>query len=192
MIRKNLAIKYNAIPIEIKESDLIVAINKENINALQDLRLATKKNIIFKIADKFQIKEAIKVYYSDCDIDTEDYYQNILNEMLYKALDFDSSDIHIEPFEDILRIRMRIDGKLKEIYTYPKDIHIKLVTFIKLISGLDIAEKRLPQDGRIDKKINGSTLDLRLSTIPTIHGEKVVIRILNRNKFLKNKSQIGF
>ncbi|MDU7904177.1 MAG: GspE/PulE family protein, partial [Peptostreptococcaceae bacterium] len=112
--------------------------------------------------------------------------------MLCKALNFNSSDIHIEPFEDTLKIRMRIDGNLKEIYNYSKDMHMQLVTVIKLIAGLDIAEKRLPQDGRIDKKINENILDLRLSTIPTVHGEKVVIRILNRNKFLKNKSEIGF
>lgn len=171
---------------------MVVAINKENIYALQDFRLATRKNIVFKLEDELKIKEAIKVYYSDCDINNDDYYQNVLNEMLCKALNFNSSDIHIEPFEDNLKIRMRIDGNLKEIYNYSKDMHMQLVTVIKLIAGLDIAEKRLPQDGRIDKKINENILDLRLSTIPTVHGEKVVIRILNRNKFLKNKSEIGF
>jgi len=192
MIRKNLAIKYNAIPIEIKKEDIVVEINKDNIYALQDLKLATRKNIIFKIEDEYKTKEAIEMYYSDCDINNDDYYKEILNEMLIKALEFNSSDIHIEPFDNTLKIRMRIDGYLKEIYNYPIGIHMKLTTIIKLLAGLDIAEKRLPQDGRIDKIINKNTLDLRISTISTVHGEKIVIRILNRNKFLKNKKEIGF
>lgn len=192
MIRKNLAIKYNAIPIDIKNEDIVVAISKDNIYALQDLKLATRKNIIFKIEDKYEIKKAIKMYYSDCDVNNDDYYKDILNEMLIKALEFNSSDIHIEPFDNTLKIRMRIDGYLKEIYNYPIGIHMKLTTIIKLLAGLDIAEKRLPQDGRIDKVINKNKLDLRISTISTVHGEKIVIRILNRNKFLKNKKEIGF
>ena len=129
----------------------------------------------------------------DCDVDNnQDYYSELLHKIIFKALKLNSSDIHIEPFENILKIRMRIDGKLKEIYSYPKGVHIKLATFIKLNAGLDISEKRLPQDGRIDKKIKDTTLDLRLSTIPTVHGEKIVIRILNRDKFIKDKSEIGF
>lgn len=107
-------------------------------------------------------------------------------------MSLEASDIHIEPYECNLKIRMRIDGYLKEIYSYPIKLHMRLVSIIKLLAGIDIAEKRLPQDGRIDRVINKNLIDLRISTIPTIHGEKVVIRMLNRDKFLKNKSEIGF
>lgn len=170
----------------------MVAIAKENLYADEDFRLATGKNIIFKLENESDIKKDIERYYLENNTNSDEYSKTLVDDILKKALSLEASDIHIEPYECNLKIRMRIDGYLNEIYSYPIKLHMRLVSIIKLLAGIDIAEKRLPQDGRIDRVINNNLIDLRISTIPTIHGEKVVIRMLNRDKFLKNKSEIGF
>ncbi|MGL5711895.1 MAG: GspE/PulE family protein, partial [Paraclostridium sp.] len=192
MISKQLAQKYNAIPVDLQLNKLTVAISKENLYALEDLTMATGKEIIFKVEDEEKIKRSIEKYYSKMRYIEEDFSRQMIDNILQKAIILKSSDIHIEPFEHILKIRMRVDGSLKEINEYNIDMYSQLSTIIKLYSGMDIAEKRLPQDGRIDKAINGEVFDLRVSTIPTIYGEKIVIRILNRDILLKTKQDIGF
>ena len=102
------------------------------------------------------------------------------------------SDIHIEPFDNYLIIRFRVDGELYEAFRYTLDLHIPLTSVIKLKSGIDITEKRLPQDGRADINIKDKLIDIRTSTIPTTYGEKTVLRILNRDNFFKTKEEIGF
>ena len=122
----------------------------------------------------------------------EDYarvkFKEILNISIYK----NASDIHIEPFEEEVIVRLRVDGVLNQILTLDMDLYSSLSTVIKLDSGMNITEKRLPQDGRVDIQMDDYTLDIRVSTIPTIHGEKIVLRILNRQSFIKNKSELGF
>ena len=95
-----------------------------------------------------------------------------------------ASDIHLEPMEDIMRVRFRIDGMLKQVMDLPKASSQAIVSRIKIMADMDIAEKRLPQDGRIQLKINKSEIDLRCSSIPTIFGEKIVLRILDRNNMI--------
>ena len=192
MVNGKLARKYNAIPIDIKGNDLEVAISKDNLYALEDFRLATGKNIIFKTMKEDEISRSIEKYYSKNQSIESDFSKDILENILQKAVLLNASDIHIEPFEKLLKIRMRVDGSLKEINTYNIELHSQLSTLIKLLAGMNIAEKRLPQDGRIDKDIDNNIVDLRISTIPTLHGEKIVIRILNRNTFFKSKYEIGF
>ena len=192
MVNGKLARKYNAIPIDIKGNDLEVAISKDNLYALEDFRLATGKNIIFKTMKEDEISRSIEKYYSKNQPIESDFLKDILENILQKAVLLNASDIHIEPFEKLLKIRMRVDGSLKEINTYNIELHSQLSTLIKLLAGMNIAEKRLPQDGRIDKDIDNNIVDLRISTIPTVYGEKIVIRILNRNTFFKSKYEIGF
>ena len=192
MVNGKLARKYNAIPIDIKGNDLEVAISKDNLYALEDFRLATGKNIIFKTMKEDEISRSIEKYYSKNQSIESDFSKDILENILQKAVLLNASDIHIEPFEKLLKIRMRVDGSLKEINTYNIELHSQLSTLIKLLAGINIAEKRLPQDGRIDKDIDNNIVDLRISTIPTVYGEKIVIRILNRNTFFKSKYEIGF
>ena len=192
MVNGKLARKYNAIPIDIKGNDLEVAISKDNLYALEDFRLATGKNIIFKTMKEDEISRSIEKYYSKNQSIESDFSKDILENILQKAVLLNASDIHIEPFEKLLKIRMRVDGSLKEINTYNIELHSQLSTLIKLLAGMNIAEKRLPQDGRIDKDIDNNIVDLRISTIPTVYGEKIVIRILNRNTFFKSKYEIGF
>ena len=112
--------------------------------------------------------------------------------MLWQAIDKRASDIHIEPFEDRVSLRYRIDGKLYEMSPPPRHLHLPIVSRIKILSNLDISEKRLPQDGTFMVKLEDRTIDLRISVIPTIYGEKVVMRILDRTGVILELSQMGF
>jgi type IV pilus assembly protein PilB len=112
--------------------------------------------------------------------------------MLWQAIDKRASDIHIEPFENQISLRYRIDGKLYEMSPPPKHLHLPMVSRIKILSGLDIAEKRLPQDGTFMVKLKDRTIDLRVSVIPTIYGEKVVLRILDRTGVVFDLPEMGF
>lgn len=116
----------------------------------------------------------------------------LLDQIIKQAIEMRASDIHIEPFENYLRIRYRIDGNLKEIIKLPKFAHSPIITRIKIIGHMDIADKRVPQDGRVENRVNDKVIDMRISTIPTIYGEKVVLRLLDRDNFLLTKSEIGF
>ncbi len=115
----------------------------------------------------------------------------LVNALIMEALNKGASDIHIEPFEKELRIRYRIDGVLHEVGKYQPNIKDAVVARIKVLSGLDIAEKRLPQDGRMKAKYQGREIDFRVSTVPTIYGEKVVLRILDKGSLKLDLSELG-
>ncbi|MBM3244218.1 MAG: type II secretion system protein GspE [Candidatus Omnitrophica bacterium] len=112
--------------------------------------------------------------------------------IIRQAIDERASDIHIEPFKDKISLRYRIDGKLFEIPPPAKHLHMPIISRIKILSKLDIAEKRLPQDGAFPVKLENRIVDLRISTIPTIYGEKVVMRILDRGSVVLDLNQMGF
>lgn len=115
----------------------------------------------------------------------------IVNLILVQALKDKASDIHIEPFEHSLKLRYRIDGVLVEANAPPKALQLPLSSRIKILAGLDIAERRLPQDGRFRIRVSGKEIDLRVSVLPTVHGEKIVIRILDKNSLSKGIETIG-
>lgn len=115
----------------------------------------------------------------------------LVNLMLSQAVKDRASDIHIEPFQTRLRIRYRVDGILYDMLTSPRHIQAALVSRIKIMAGLNIAEKRLPQDGRIEIKIGDKNIDIRVSTIPTAFGERVVLRLLDKGSVLLSVSQLG-
>ncbi|MBA4389800.1 MAG: type II secretion system protein GspE [Syntrophus sp. (in: bacteria)] len=112
--------------------------------------------------------------------------------MLWQAINKRASDIHIEPFEDRFSLRYRVDGKLYEITPPPKHLYLPIVSRIKILAKLDIAERRLPQDGAFMVKLEDRSIDLRVSVIPTIYGEKVVMRILDRSGVLMELGDMGF
>jgi len=112
--------------------------------------------------------------------------------IIRQAIDERASDIHIEPFKDRISLRYRIDGKLYEIPPPAKHLHLPIISRIKILSKLDIAEKRLPQDGSFTVKLEDRIIDLRVSTVPTIYGEKVVLRILDRAAVILDLNQLGF
>lgn len=115
----------------------------------------------------------------------------MVNMILQKAVTERASDIHIEPYEDFVVVRYRIDGKLIEVMKHNKKIQPALVARIKIISSLNIAEKRIPQDGRVSLSINKKNYDMRVSILPTLFGEKVVIRIADKESFSISKKQLG-
>jgi type IV pilus assembly protein PilB len=115
----------------------------------------------------------------------------LIDSIIDNAVKARASDIHIEPFENYVRIRYRIDGELQDVLKSPKETLGALTTRIKILSNLNIAEKRTPQDGRIVTTVDNTSIDLRVSVLPTVYGEKVVIRVLNKSNFLKGKTELG-
>ncbi len=116
----------------------------------------------------------------------------LVNALLEQAVGIGASDIHIEPLPNEVRIRMRVDGALSSILKTPLSAASALLARLKIMGNLNIAEKRLPQDGRFDLEVLGNPIDVRLSTLPTVHGEKAVLRLLDRSTFFKPREQLGF
>jgi type IV pilus assembly protein PilB len=116
----------------------------------------------------------------------------LVNLVLMRALQTGSSDIHFEPYEDEMRIRLRIDGVLYEITYPPAHLSVAIASRVKVISGLDIGERRMPQDGRVELQVGGTEIDLRVSTMPTLFGETVVMRILDRTSVKLSLDALGF
>jgi general secretion pathway protein E len=117
---------------------------------------------------------------------------NLVNMFITKAVESRASDIHIEPFENRFKVRYRVDGVLIESQSLPKRLQSAVISRVKIMSRLNIAERRLPQDGRIKLRVSGREIDLRVSTLPTLYGEGVVMRILDRGSALINLEELGF
>lgn len=218
LVPENIARRYDLIPIDKKDNYLLVAMaDPLNIFAIDDLKLyancdiqpvISSRDSIRKSIDKFYRKEtAEKVLkefednYGAASLEEENEEQleisnapivRLINSTIQQAIDMKASDIHIEPYIEDIRIRFRIDGDLQEIMRLSKNILSPLVTRIKIIGKMDIAEKRIPQDGRVEFNINNKIIDIRISTIPTVHGEKIVLRLLDRENFLMAKEELGF
>jgi general secretion pathway protein E len=116
----------------------------------------------------------------------------LVNQMLVRALESRASDVHIEPFENQLKVRYRIDGILHEVEPPPRQLKAAVVSRLKILAQLNIAERRLPQDGRIKIRLAGKDVDLRIATVPTLYGESVVIRLLERGQIFTQLETIGF
>jgi len=116
----------------------------------------------------------------------------LVNTVLSDAATKNASDIHFEPYEKIFRIRLRIDGVLRDYLHPPIKIKNAIVSRIKILARLDIAERRLPQDGRMNLKVGSREIDVRVSTIPTIYGEKVVFKALKQNVFFAYFRRVRF
>ncbi|MCL6615293.1 MAG: Flp pilus assembly complex ATPase component TadA, partial [Firmicutes bacterium] len=116
----------------------------------------------------------------------------LVNLLFLRAVEAGASDIHLEPFADGIKVRYRIDGVLYEVEAPPKRLYPAVVSRIKLMAGMDITEKRLPQDGRIRLRLEERDLDLRVAVAPTLHGESVVLRILNRASIFLPLEELGF
>ncbi len=114
-----------------------------------------------------------------------------VNNILFNAIQERASDVHVEPGENELRIRFRIDGALRDVASAPKKLQAGIISRIKILSSLDISERRLPQDGRSKLKMFGRNIDIRVSTLPTVFGEKIVLRILDKERHSLNISDMG-
>jgi len=116
----------------------------------------------------------------------------LVNQMLVRALESRASDVHIEPFENQLKVRYRIDGILHEVESPPRQLKGAVISRLKILAQLNIAERRLPQDGRIKTRLAGKDVDLRIATVPTLYGESVVIRLLERGQIFTQLDTLGF
>lgn len=219
LIPETLARKYILIPIKKDRGKLIVAMaDPLNLFAIDDVKMATgldvepaisiKKNLLDSIEQYYGKKSAEKAiedlkdqYNIELTADLDDELLNeinnapvvrLVNSFIKQAISSKASDIHIEPYEDRIRIRFRIDGTLQETMTPSKSTHSAIITRIKIISKMDIAERRIPQDGRVEMNIDGRDVDLRVSSLPTVYGEKIVIRILDRTNTIMTKKSLGF
>jgi len=115
----------------------------------------------------------------------------LVNSIIERAINERASDIHLEPRESEMVVRMRIDGLMRMILTVPKDLQSSVISRIKIMSGLDISERRIPQDGRFNVRMKDKDIDLRISTLPTVYGEKIVARLLDKSGGKLNKNNIG-
>ena len=209
-----LAKKHTVIAINIQGKRLTVATDDPtNFFILEDIKASTGMDTVPVLATRSAINKAIGKCYSMQNVDSvlEGVQQfNDLGDMTkedeaskdrvesapivklattiiensYRA---DATDIHIEPFKTYTRIRIRVNGDLVELMNISSAVHSALTTRLKLISGMNIAEKRIPQDGRFTQVVDGTTLDVRVSSLPTVHGEKIVIRILSTGQIALRK-----
>ena len=151
-------------------------------SALADVEVVEGEDENWAKADIFELKESAD----------EPPVVRLVNMILVDAIRRGASDIHLEPYEKVFRVRFRIDGVLHEIMTPPKRLEAALTSRVKIMSSLDIAERRLPQDGRIKLRYNQREIDFRVSTLPTIFGEKTVMRILDKDSLQLDLAMLGF
>ena len=148
--------------------------------------------MVSKIQEEEEVEPALESTEHIRDMASEAPVIKLVNHIVNQAIDMGASDIHLEPFADDLILRYRIDGMLYEHEAPPKRLNSAIVTRIKIMAHLDIAERRLPQDGRIRIKSQGKDIDIRVSTLPTLFGESVVMRILDRGNIVVNLDHLGF
>lgn len=184
-----------------------------NNDIIENLELRTNKNMVPVLASPVEIDKMISKYYGDAaaleaanafastyqevtvtntDLTSGDSpIITIVNSILEQGARMKASDIHIEPFEDKLRIRYRIDGALAERPSFSMALHAAVISRLKIMGGMDIAEKRIPQDGRITFMVDRVEYDIRVSMLPTVYGEKCVMRLAIRENLQRNKKDLG-
>ncbi len=204
LLPADLARHYRVVPIECADGKLHVATSDPfDLRISEDLRFATGLDIQLVLAPTDQIERVIAEHYDINQDRPEQDAQVIESEanaapivqhvdlILSEAIKRKASDIHFEPFEDQFRIRYRVDGTLCEVESPPRHLSPSIISRVKVMGNLDIAERRLPQDGRIQTMIDGRTIDLRVSTLPTQGGESVVLRVLDRSAVSLDLESIG-
>lgn len=217
IIDKKLQQTYQIVPLAHDKKKLVLAlVDPTQQRVFDDIRFSTGLMLEYKIADEKKIRTLLKKIRETSlikqdSVDTEEvrHYKitqlkdnnnssdddstiiNYVNKLLIDAIRRNASDVHIEPYHNQLKIRFRIDGLLYSIVDLPNYLLSRIVTRLKIMAQLDIAERRIPQDGRFQLSDSNQTIDCRLSTCPTIHGEKLVIRILDSNKMLLEVDKLG-
>lgn len=215
LINEEIARKYTVIPFKLEEDVLKVAIaDPTNVFAIDDLELITGLKIEAYVAPESEILNAIEQNVrmeSDVneltDIGAEEVAEEkvveeaeseeapvvkLVNAILTEGVRSRASDITIEPQEDEVRVRYRIDGVYHEVMKMPKNVQLGVITRIKIMGGMDIAEKRVPQDGRISLIVDNKSVDYRVAVFPTIHGETAVLRILQKESIMIKLDDLGF
>ena len=218
LVTENLCRRHVLIPFGFKNNKIQIAMfDPLNIFAIDDVNISTGIEPEIYISSKSDIQKFIDLNYSTEQVfkaaqeltketlesknivDNIEEIDDVKNAPVVKMIDYmfknsiemRASDIHIEPFEKEIRIRYRIDGELQTVNTLGIDSLASLVARIKILAGLNIAEKRIPQDGRIITRVGNNDVDLRVSILPVVSGEKIVIRILNRSSYKLGKERLG-
>jgi type IV pilus assembly protein PilB len=209
--------RYNALPIGYEDGRLLVAMSDPaNVFALDDIRSITGREVRPVVATRNDVIAAINRYHrADTDLDdlttaleddtedtggiadlkevTEDApIVKFVNLLITQAINDRASDIHLEPGERDLRVRFRIDGVLHDIMRSPRNIQAGVISRLKIMADINIAERRMPQDGRLSIAVGGKKIDLRVATLPTVWGEKVVMRVLDNSTARLDLADLGF
>src|SRR5450432_2551064 len=218
-ISTKIAFQYSILPTAVNDGTLQIAVSDPFDAAMMNaVRFNARMPVQFALAPKAEIEKALKKYYGvgaetldemgedepmeleiagDKEITGDDQEASVIkfvNQIIWEAFKDRATDIHFEPAEDELRIRNRIDGILHQIPLPPqlKRYQAALISRIKVMSGMNISEKRMPQDGRINVRIKGEEIDIRVSTVPTVYGESVSLRLLTRGKIFLSLDKLGF
>ena len=215
-VPSEFAVRHQVLPLRQEDHTLVVVMaNPFDVTVLDDLRLLTSRDVRALVASPRQISDAIEQCYMEKmfrdidDMQTEDVAQEdleiadlqkmarealvikLVNLIMHQAIQERASDIHVEPHERELKVRYRVDGVLHDASSPPRHLHPAVISRIKILCDMDIAERRLPQDGRARIKMAGRNIDLRISTIPTLHGESTVIRLLDRTAGMIPLTELG-
>lgn len=218
LVNESIALKHMLIPIYVTKKTITVVMNDPlNYEAIDDISLISNREVKIAIAPKKDISNAIDRYYSnegakkavedlskefalvdlsglaelvDSEVSNAPVVR-LVNSIISHAIKIGASDIHIEPGEHDMRVRFRVDGELQEVMRSASVAHSAIITRIKIIGKMDIAEKRVPQDGRVEVVIDDKSVDMRLSILPTVYGEKVVIRVLGGESQSLTKDKLG-
>jgi len=216
IVPSEFALRHHLLPIRHEDHTLTVAMaDPLDIQSIDDLRLLTGYSVVPMLASPTEIRRAAEQLYmqqmlegveavdqgtsEEESIDVADLQKmareelviQMVNLIINQAIQDRASDIHIEPFEKELRVRYRVDGVLHEVNAPPKRLHPAIISRIKILSDMDIAERRLPQDGRMRIRSAGRQIDLRVSTVPTLYGESAVLRILDKQTAMLGLQELG-
>ena len=207
-ISTEMARRYKTVPVHEQEGTLVLAIaDPMDFEAFDSLGFVLKRPVEFVCATPEQIAAKLDQLYpleEEPEIDplAEDEGGDsnddapiikLVSSLLIEAQNNRASDIHIEPMEKSLRVRLRIDGSLQEVKSPPKKLQGAIISRLKIMTGsMSIAEKRVPQDGRIQIKVGDKSVDLRVSTVPTVHGESIVMRVLDKSALMLGLPELGF
>ncbi len=218
LLPRNLARRHNIVPVKLENDTLTLAMSDPlNYVAIEDAKTTTRKRVIPVIATAAAIDRAIVTLYgsegaaraieemkreaggeiteSDNTADLDDPQAaptvRLVNSIIQRAYSERASDIHLEPRKEELRVRMRIDGMMRSVFTVPRHLQASVISRFKIMGSMDIAERKIPQDGRANVRLQQSDVDLRLSTLPTIYGEKMVIRLLVKDSGLLRREALG-
>lgn len=217
LLAVDLARRHLVLPIDIQDDELVVAMaDPANIFAIDDLRIVTGYEIRPVVATESDLMAALDKFATmnanvndmvgdlgeassteeaedaDAAADEEAPVAKLMNLVITEAIRQGAGDIFIEPLENDLRVRYRIDGVCQEVVRSPKRLHRQLINRIKIASGMDIAEKRVPQDGRFGVVLDGKAVDFRVAVLPTVQGEMSVMRLLRRDSIMMSLEDLGF
>ncbi|MCD8283478.1 MAG: Flp pilus assembly complex ATPase component TadA [Opitutae bacterium] len=220
LVGRDMATRYNVLPLNMEGSSLLAVIaDPLDSNTMDELSRLIRTEINFKLAPPEEIREAIVAAYDNSGDVGSEALRSIFGEgaevsipgndekganaedapiiryvnlLITEAIRRRASDIHMEPLEKRFRVRYRIDGVLQEVENPPKRLQASIVARLKLMANVSLAEKRIPQDGRIQIKVAGKDVDLRVSVLPTVYGESIVMRILDKEGLKLGLPELGF